>query len=126
MKEKKSYTIYQTMNMNVTWSTTQKGEKAVLHNKYLYSLKRQNKNGSSIYSCTSKSCYCSIVLKNNLIIKTNGETHNHDPKLAENVQTAFSRLKRRMLDDVDQPVTKVYEEEVKRFVSASFFYLHPT
>ena len=87
MKEKKSYTIYQTMNMNVTWSTTQKGEKAVLHNKYLYSLKRQNKNGSSIYSCTSKSCYCSIVLKNNLIIKTNGETHNHDPKLAENVQT---------------------------------------
>ncbi|CAF3764873.1 unnamed protein product [Rotaria magnacalcarata] len=101
--------------MNVTWSTTQKGEKAVLHNKYLYSLKRQSKNGSSIYSCTSKSCYCSIVLKNNLIIKTNGETHNHDPKLAENVQTAFSRLKRRMLDDVDQPVTKVYEEEVKRF-----------
>ncbi|CAF4988278.1 unnamed protein product [Rotaria sp. Silwood1] len=34
---------------------------------------------------------------------------------SENVQTAFSRLKRRMLDDVDQPVTKVYEEEVKRF-----------
>jgi len=34
------------------------------------------------------------MLKNNAIIKSNGENHNHPPKLPENVQSVFCGLKR--------------------------------
>jgi len=112
------------MNTNFTWSTTERGEKAILYINYLYRSRRENKNGSSIYQCTSKCCSRTITFKNNIIIKSNGENHNHDPKLPENVQTVFCGLKRRMLSDIDQPITKIYEEEVKKFVSACSFHLY--
>ncbi|CAF5052960.1 unnamed protein product, partial [Rotaria sp. Silwood1] len=41
------------MNMNFTWSTTQKGEKAIRYNDYLYRLKRENQNGSAVYTCVT-------------------------------------------------------------------------
>ncbi|CAF2716925.1 unnamed protein product [Rotaria sp. Silwood2] len=93
------------MDTKFAWSTTKKGEQAILYNNYLYHLKRENKNTSSLYVCTFKSCSRSITLKNNVIIKSNDENHNHEPKLSENVQRVFCGLKRRVLDDVDQPIT---------------------
>ena len=45
-------------------------------------------------------------------------------KLPENVQTVLSELKRRVLSDMAQPVTKIYEEEVKKFVSLSSLRLY--
>jgi hypothetical protein len=111
------------MNTNFTWTTTIRGEKAILYNNYLYRLKRENQNGSSIHVCTFKWCSRTISIKDNVIIKSNSENHNHDPKLSENVQTVLCGLKRRMISDADQPVTKIYEEEVKKFVSAYSFYL---
>ena len=36
----------------------------------------------------------------------------------------FVDLKRRVLSDIDQPVTKIYEEELKKFVSACLFQLY--
>ena len=59
------------MNTNFTWSTTEKGEKPILYNNYLYRLKRENKNGSLIYVCTFRWCTRTITLKNNVIIKLN-------------------------------------------------------
>jgi FLYWCH zinc finger domain len=111
------------MDTNFTWSVTEKGVKAILYNNYLYHLKRENKNGSLIYVCTFKSCSRAITLKNNVIIKSNGGNHNHDPKLPENVQAVYCGLKRRILTDIDEPVTKLYEEEVKKFVSDCLIYL---
>ena len=112
------------MDTNFTWSVTEKGGKAILYNNYLYHLKRENKNGSSIYVCTFKSCSRAITFKNNSIIKSNGPNHNHAPKLPENVQTVLSGLKRRILTDIDQPITKIYEDEVKKFVSGCSLHLH--
>ncbi|CAF1545159.1 unnamed protein product [Rotaria sordida] len=103
------------MNTNFTWSTTEKGEKAILYNGYLYRLRRENQNGTLIYVCTFKLCSRTITLKNDVILKTNGGNHNHDPKLPENVQAVLCGLKRRVLTDIDQPVTKIYEDEVKKF-----------
>ncbi|CAF1313218.1 unnamed protein product [Rotaria sp. Silwood1] len=103
------------MNTNFTWSTTEKGEKAILYENYLYRLKRENQNGSLIFVCTSKWCHCAITVKNDLIIKSKAGNRNHDPKLPENVQRVLCGLKRRILTDIDQPVTKIYEEEVKKF-----------
>ncbi|CAF4101754.1 unnamed protein product [Rotaria sp. Silwood2] len=74
------------MDTKFAWLTTEKGEKAILYNNYLYHLKRENKNTSSRYVCTFKSCSRSITLKNNVIIKSNDENPNHEPKLPENVQ----------------------------------------
>ncbi|CAF4328575.1 unnamed protein product [Rotaria sp. Silwood2] len=105
------------MNTNFVWSTTEKSEKAILYNGNLYRLKRENQNGSLIFICTFKWCSRTITLKNDAIIKTNGKNHNHDPKLPENVRTMLCGLKRRILTDVDEPVTKLYEDEVKRFVT---------
>jgi len=68
------------MNTNFTWSTTQKGERAISYNNYLYRLKRENLNGSFVYVCTIKSCTCSITVKNDTILKCKGTSHNHDPK----------------------------------------------
>ena len=110
------------MNTNFTWSTTERGEKAILYNNYLYGLRRENKNGSFVYICTFKSCSRTITLKNNTIIKSNGSDHNHNPKLPESVQALLCGLKRRVLSDFDQPVGKIYEEEMKKFVS-NFFIL---
>ena len=56
-------------------------------------------------------------LKDNVIIKVNGENHNHDPKLPENVQTVLVRLKRRVLSDIEKSVPTIYDEHVKKFVS---------
>ena len=53
------------MNTNFTWSTTEKGEKAILYNGYLYRLRRENQNGSLIYVCTFKWYSRTITLKNN-------------------------------------------------------------
>ena len=110
------------MNTNFTWSTTERSEKAILHNNYLYGLRRENKNVLFVYICTFKSCSRTITLKDNTIIKSNASDHNHDPKLTESVQALLWGLKRRVLSDFDQPVGKVYEEEVKKFVS-NFFIL---
>ncbi|CAF1086026.1 unnamed protein product [Rotaria sordida] len=105
------------MNTTFVWSTTEKGEKAILYNSYLYRLKCENQNGSLISICTFKWCSRIITLKNDAIIKTNGENYNHDLKLPEKVRTMLCGLKYRRLTDVDEPVTKLYEDEVKRFRS---------
>ena len=57
------FTHFQTMNMNFTWSTTQKCEKAIGYNDCLYRLKDENQNGSVGYVCTIKSCGRLITLK---------------------------------------------------------------
>jgi len=62
-------------------------------------------------------------VKNDTILKCKGTSHNHDRKLAENVQNIFTGLKCRILDDIDKPIGKIYEEEVKRFVSICYFSL---
>ena len=97
------------MNTNFTWSTIERGEKAILYNNYLYGLKRENKNGSFVYICTFKFCSRTITLKDNTIIKSNESDHNHDPKLPASVQALLCGLKRRVLSDFDQPVGKIYE-----------------
>ena len=76
------FTRFKTLNMNFTWSTTEKGEKAIRYNDYLYRLKRENQNGSVVCVCTIKSCGRLITLKNGVIIKSDGKTHNHAPKLS--------------------------------------------
>ncbi|CAF2195766.1 unnamed protein product [Rotaria magnacalcarata] len=105
------------MDTKFTWSTTQKGEKALLYKNYLYPLRRENQNGSLIYVCTNKSCPRVITLKNDAIIQCDVTRYNHDPRLTEDVQTVFTGLKRRVITDVDQSIGKIYEEEVKKFVS---------
>ncbi|CAF2885444.1 unnamed protein product [Rotaria sp. Silwood2] len=107
------------MDIKFTWSTTQKGERAILYNNYLYRLRRENQNGSFIYVCTAKSCPCAITLKNNVIIKKNSTNHNHAPKLTENVENVLNELKRRVLTDVDQPIGRIYEEERRENGSAA-------
>ncbi|CAF4475878.1 unnamed protein product [Didymodactylos carnosus] len=99
------------MDTNFTWSKTQRGETAILYNNYLYHLKRVNQNGSSLYVCTFKSCYCTITLKNDAITKSTATSHNHDPKLPDNVQIVLTGLKRRVLTDADKPIPKIYDEE---------------
>ena len=37
------------IDRNFTWTTSQRGEKAILYNNYLYRLKRKNQDGSAIY-----------------------------------------------------------------------------
>ena len=88
----------------MTLSTTQKGEKAILYNRYLYRLKRENQNGTHLYVCTFNCCSRTISLKDNAIIKINGENHNHDPKLPGNVQTLLVGLERRVLSAIEKPI----------------------
>jgi len=40
--------------------TTQSGVDGILYEKYLFSLKRSNKNGSQYWVCTHKQCSASI------------------------------------------------------------------
>ena len=120
--EKENKISFETMDAKFTWSTTQKGKGAILYNNYVYRLRCKNQNGSLIHICTIKSCPCVITLKNNTIIKLNCRNHNHDPKLAENVYNVLARLKRRVFTDVDQTIGKIYDEEVKKFVSILFFH----
>ncbi len=110
------------MDTKFTWSTTQKGERAILHNNYLYRLRRENQNGSFKYVCTIKSFPSVITLKNDAFIKCNGN-HNHAPKLTTNVQNVLTGLKRRVLTDVDQPIGKIYEDEVKKVCKYFIFSL---
>ena len=84
------------MDRNFTWTTSQRGEKAILYNNYLYRLKRKNQDGSAIYICTFKLCSRALTLKNNAIIKSNCDKHNHDPKLPENVQGVLYGVKGRI------------------------------
>ncbi|CAF0781643.1 unnamed protein product [Didymodactylos carnosus] len=99
------------MDTNFTWSKTQRGEIAILYNSYLYHLKRVNQNVSSVYACTFKSCYCAITLKNDAITKSIATNHNHDSKLTDNVQIVLIGLKRRVLNDANKLIPKIYDEE---------------
>ena len=47
--EKENKISFETMNTKFTWSTTQKGKRAILYNNYLCRLRRKNQNGSLIY-----------------------------------------------------------------------------
>ena len=98
------------MEKNFTLSTTQKGEKSILYNRYLYRLKRENQNDTYLYVCTFKCCSCTVSLKDKAIIKVNGKNHNHDPKLPENVQTVLVGLKRRVLSDIEKTIPTIYDE----------------
>ena len=69
-------------------------KKTILINTYLYRLKRENKSDSLIDVGTFKWCTRTIIFKNSVIIKRNGEDHNHDLQLLENVQIVYSRLNR--------------------------------
>jgi hypothetical protein len=69
------------MDVNFTWSASERDEKAILYNNQLYGLRRKKKNGSLVYICTFESCSRAIVLKDNAIVKSNDTNHNHDPKL---------------------------------------------
>ncbi|CAM4795938.1 unnamed protein product [Rotaria magnacalcarata] len=112
------------MDTKFTWSITQKGKKALLYKNYLYRLRRENKNGSLVYVCTNKSCPRVITLKNDAIIQCDVTRHNHDPRLTDDVQNVFTGLKRRVITDVDKSIGKIYEEEVKKFVSNLAFAIH--
>ena len=114
------------MNMNFIWSTTQKGEKAILYKHYLYRLKPENRNGSVTYVCTIKSYARLIALKNDVIIKSDGRTRNHAPILSDNIQAVFTGLKRRVLTDNDQSIGRISDEEVKKFVNFLSFLCIPT
>ena len=109
------------MDRNFTWTTSQRDEKAILYNNYLYRLKRKNQDGSAIYICIFKWCSRTLTLKNNAIIKSNCDKHNRDPKLPENIQRQLCELKRRILTDIDQPITQIYEEEVKKICKYMLF-----
>ncbi|CAF2049830.1 unnamed protein product [Rotaria magnacalcarata] len=102
------------MDTKFTWSTNQKGEKALLYKNYLYRLRRENQNGSLIYVRINKSCPRVITLKNDAIIQCDVTRHNHDPRLTEDVQTVFTGLKCHVINDVDQSIGKIHEEEVKK------------
>ncbi|CAF5013356.1 unnamed protein product, partial [Rotaria sp. Silwood1] len=54
---------------------------------------QRKRNDLFIYVCTLKSCPRVNPLKNDAILKWNGTCHNHDPKLAENVQNILTELK---------------------------------
>ncbi|CAF5222129.1 unnamed protein product, partial [Rotaria magnacalcarata] len=64
-------------------------------------MKRETQKGTSLCVCTNKSCSRSVTLQNDAIIKCNGITHAHDPKLNDNVQVVLTGTKRRILADVD-------------------------
>ena len=81
------------MNTNLV-NNSKKVKKAVRHNDYLNQLKSENQNGSVIYICTIKSCGRLITLKNDVIIKSDGRSHNHAPNLSDDVQAALTELKR--------------------------------
>ena len=117
MKVAKKQTLLNNMETSFTLSTTQKGEKAILYNKYLYRLKRENQNGIHLYVCTFNCCCHMITLEDTAIIKVNGENHNYDSKLPENVQIVLAELKRRVLFDIEKPIPIVYDQEVKKFVN---------
>jgi hypothetical protein len=121
-ENKNSYCISSYGHNIYLWSATEKGGKAILHGNYLYRLRRENQYGSLVYVRTFKWCSHTITLKDNLIIKSNGVNHNHDLILSENVQTVFYGLKQRVLTDIDQPITTIYEE-VKKFVNVCSFHL---
>ena len=57
------------MDTKFTLSTTQKDEKVILYNNYLYRMKRETQKGTSLYVCTHKSCTRNITLQNDTITK---------------------------------------------------------
>ena len=55
------------MNTNFSWSTSEKGEKAISYNNYLYRFRRENQGNSLVYVCTFKWCSRTITVKDNII-----------------------------------------------------------
>ena len=47
--EKENKISFKTIDTKFTWSTTQKGERAIVYNNYLYQSRRKNQNDSLIY-----------------------------------------------------------------------------
>ena len=82
------------------------------------------RKASVIYAYTIKACGRLITLKNDVIIKYDGKSHNHAPKSSNNVQAVLNGLKCRVLTDNNQSIGKIYDEEVEKFRSfRSFLYV---
>ena len=97
------FTRFKTTNMNFTWLTTQKGEKAIRYDDYFFGLKSENQNDSAVQS----NPVVVLSLKNDIIIKSDGTSPNHAPKLSDNVQAVLTGLKHRVLTDNDQLIGKI-------------------
>ncbi|CAF1368338.1 unnamed protein product [Rotaria sp. Silwood1] len=82
-------------------------------NFYLVENFRSYLNFQSELENTIKDEYFAVVIK--WMNKTiTSENYHHDAKLSENTRAVFWGLKRRILADIDQPVTKLYKDEVKK------------
>ena len=92
-------------------------------NDYLHRFKRENQT-TRLYTYEPYSH--PITLKNDIIIISDGRSHNHTPKLCDNVQDVLARLKHRLLTDDDRSVGEIYDEEMKKFVGIFSFLCIPT
>ena len=78
----------------------------------MHRLKHEDQSGTHFYACTFNCCSRTITLKDNAIIKVNGENHKHDPKFSKNVQFVLVGLKRRVFSDIEKPIPGIYDEEI--------------
>jgi hypothetical protein len=100
---------------------TQSDGEGILYEKYLFGLKRSNKNGSQYWVCTHKRCNASLTTLGSSIVKSFGVksdgSHDveHAPKCSIEVHECITSIKQRIENEPTTPIPLLYDEQVKKF-----------
>jgi hypothetical protein len=86
-------------NDSISAITPQSGKNGIMFKNYLFRLKRTNKNGNEVWTCTRKLCNASITMHEGSIVKTSSikpdGSHEflHQEKLAVNIYQCIISMK---------------------------------
>ena len=101
--------------------STKRGNDGIIFKNYHFGLKRENKNGSKVWTCTNKLCKASIKTIECSIVKTTSvkpdgsHEYDHEAKMSFNVYSCIQSIKLRIEEEPTAPVSILYEQEVNKF-----------
>lgn len=96
---------------------TQKGYDAILFEENMYRKQHTNRNGSTRWVCTNRSCACSLTIRNNTIEKKRG-IHKHDKlERSLSVINTINDIREKVSENFKVPVSQIYNEAVANYVS---------
>jgi hypothetical protein len=109
---------------------TQKGSKAIHFQENFYRLQKSNKNGSTRWICTNRTCSSSLTIKNEIILVARG-IHNHSNlKRSIPIMKTVREIRQEVCDNVSKPIGQIYNDHVAKYVNTSLivfffiFFLH--
>ena len=93
--------------------TTQRGARSLIYGGHKYIINRRGRDGCIFWRCAkSRQCKAAVTTKENEIISSRSDKHNHPPNEAEIVASmAVEKMKQQVQEKIN-PVPAIYQQQL--------------